>query len=112
MDRRGERANYRADCSSLILQKKIRKFAKNKQTNKQTDRQTENSITEATLIPCGLSGGAGQQIADWNNNSKESPSNYIELFDINVEEKRLKEYVMDTLLYGTVQESRTVEKKI
>ena len=29
--------------------------------NTHTDRQrTENSITEATLIPCGLSGGAGQ----------------------------------------------------
>ena len=48
--------NYRANRSGLILQKKIRKFAK----NKQTDRQTENSITEATLIPCGSSGGAGQ----------------------------------------------------
>ena len=29
-------------------------------TDKQTDKQTENSITEATLIPCGSSGGAGQ----------------------------------------------------
>ena len=35
---------------------KIRKFAQ----NRQTDRHTENSITEATLIPCGSSGGAGQ----------------------------------------------------
>ena len=32
---------------------KIRKFAQNKQTNRQTNTQTENSITEATLIPCG-----------------------------------------------------------
>ena len=56
--------NYRANRSGLILLKKIRKFAQNKQTNKQTDKQTnkqtENSITEATLIPCGSSGGAGQ----------------------------------------------------
>ena len=29
-------------------------------TDKETHRQTENSITEATLIPCGSSGGAGQ----------------------------------------------------
>ena len=61
VDRRGERANYRANRSGLILQKKIRKFAQNRQTHKQTDKQTENSITEATLIPCGSSGGAGQQ---------------------------------------------------
>ena len=26
------------------------------QTNRQADKQTEISITEATLIPCGLSG--------------------------------------------------------
>ena len=52
--------NYRANCSGLILQKKIRKFVENRQTNKHIDRQTENSITEATLIPCGSSGGAGQ----------------------------------------------------
>ena len=42
----------------------IRKFAQNKQENKQanrqTNKQTDNSITEATLIPCGSSGGAGQ----------------------------------------------------
>ena len=56
VDRRGERANYRADRSGLILQKKIRKFAQNTQTNRQTNRQTENLITEATLIPCGSSG--------------------------------------------------------
>merc|ERR1711895_296892 len=46
--------------SGLILQKKIRKFAENRQAHKQTNRQTENSNTEATLIPCGSSGGAGQ----------------------------------------------------
>ena len=39
---------------------KIRKFAQNRQADRQTDKQTENSITEATLIPCGSSGGAGQ----------------------------------------------------
>ena len=54
--------NYRANRSGLILQKKIRKFAENKQTYKQTNTQTENSITEATLIPCGSSGGAGQLV--------------------------------------------------
>ena len=32
--------NYRAKRSGLILLKKIRKFAQNKQTNKQTDKQT------------------------------------------------------------------------
>merc|ERR1711895_229026 len=52
--------NYLANRSGLILQKKIRKFAQNKQTNKQTNRQTnkqtENSITEAALIPYGSSG--------------------------------------------------------
>ena len=31
--------NYRAKSSCLILLKKIRKFAENKQTNKQTDRE-------------------------------------------------------------------------
>ena len=31
--------NYRANRSGLILQKKIRKFAKNKQTDKQTNTQ-------------------------------------------------------------------------
>ena len=31
-----------------------------KQTSKQTHKQTEISNTEATLIPCGSSGGAGQ----------------------------------------------------
>ena len=66
VDSRGERANYRANCSDLILQKKIRKFAKNKhtdiqtdrqtETDRHTDRQTENSITEAPLIPCGSLG--------------------------------------------------------
>ena len=30
------------------------------ENREQTDRQTENSITEATLIPCGSSGRAGQ----------------------------------------------------
>ena len=44
----------------IIIWYDIRKFAQNKQTNTQTDKQTENSITEATLIPCGSSGGAGQ----------------------------------------------------
>ena len=48
--------NYRANHSGLILQKKFRKFAENKQTNRQTDKQTENSKPEATLIPCGSSG--------------------------------------------------------
>ena len=43
--------NYRANRSGLIMQKKIRKFAKNKQTDKQTNKQTENSKPEATLIP-------------------------------------------------------------
>ena len=42
----------------------IRKFAQNKQTNtqtnKHTNKQTEISNTEATLIPCGSLGGAGQ----------------------------------------------------
>ena len=31
--------NYRANCSGLILQKKIRKFAQNIQTSKQTNTQ-------------------------------------------------------------------------
>ena len=35
---------------------KIRKFAENRQTHK----QAENSKPEATLIPCGSWGGAGQ----------------------------------------------------
>merc|ERR1711867_150112 len=48
--------NVLTNRSGLILQKKIRKFAE----NKQTDKQTENSNTEATLIPCGSSGRAGQ----------------------------------------------------
>ena len=30
------------------------------QANKQTNRQAENSKPEATLIPCGSWGGAGQ----------------------------------------------------
>ena len=51
MDSRGERANYHANRSGLILQKKIRKFAQNKHTDKQTNTQTENSKPEATLIP-------------------------------------------------------------
>ena len=38
----------------------IRKFAQNNQTHKQTNKQTEISNTEATLIPCGLPGGADQ----------------------------------------------------
>ena len=38
----------------------IRKFAQNKQEDKKTNKQTEISNTEATLIPCGSSGGAGQ----------------------------------------------------
>ena len=59
--------NYRANRSSLILQKKIRKFAQNKQTNKQTDKQTNKQTDKQTnkqtdrefknrghLIPCGL----------------------------------------------------------
>ena len=40
----------------------IRKFAQNKQTKRQTKRQTEISNTEATLIPSGSSGGAGQYL--------------------------------------------------
>ena len=39
----------------------IRKFAQNNQANKHTNKQTEISNTEATLIPCGSSGGAGQK---------------------------------------------------
>ena len=42
----------------------IRKFAQNNQTHKQTNKQTEISNTEATLIPCGSSGGAGKYL-DW-----------------------------------------------
>ena len=38
----------------------MRKFAENNQAHKQAHKQTENSITEATLIPCGSSGRAGQ----------------------------------------------------
>ena len=39
----------------------MRKFAENKQTNRQSENtQSENSKTEATLIPCGSWGGAGQ----------------------------------------------------
>ena len=34
-----------------------------KQTNRQTNRQAENSKPEATLIPCGSWGGAGQYIS-------------------------------------------------
>ena len=62
--------NYRANRSGRVLQKKKlenlqrtdRQTSRqtNKQTDKQTNKQTENSITEATLIPCGSSGGAGQ----------------------------------------------------
>ena len=56
---------YRTKSKTLVLHKIIRKFAQNKQENKQanrqTNKQTENSITEATIIPCGSSGGAGQQ---------------------------------------------------
>ena len=40
----------------------INKLENLPRTDKQTDRQTENSITEATLIPCGLSGGADQYL--------------------------------------------------
>ena len=44
-----------------MRRRKIRKFAENRQTIKQTkNRQTNSSNTEATLIPCGLSGLAGQ----------------------------------------------------
>ena len=32
-------------------------------TSKQADKQTENSKPEATLIPCGSWGRAGQQVA-------------------------------------------------
>ena len=39
VDRRGERANYRANRSGLIMQKKIRKFAQNRQTDTHTDRE-------------------------------------------------------------------------
>ena len=34
----------------------MRNFAQNRQSSKQTNRQTNSSNTEATLIPCGLSG--------------------------------------------------------
>ena len=54
--------NVFTNHSGLILQKKIRKFAQNKQTNRQTNKQTENSNTETTLIPCGSSGRAGQYL--------------------------------------------------
>ena len=47
------------DGGLYYVAEKIRKFDENRE---QTDRQTENSITEATLIPCGSSGGAGQYI--------------------------------------------------
>ena len=40
-----------------------------KQTNKQTDKQTENSITEATLIPCGSS-GSGPILEESNKENK------------------------------------------
>ena len=57
VDRRGERANYRADRSGLILQKKIRKFAQNKQTNRQTDREFNY---RGHSYPLWIVGGAGQ----------------------------------------------------
>ena len=39
----------------------MRKFAENKQAdNQRTTKQSENSKTEATLIPCGSWGRAGQ----------------------------------------------------
>ena len=42
----------------------MRKFAENKHTNRQSENtQSDNSKTEATLIPCGSWGGAGQQVA-------------------------------------------------
>merc|ERR1711867_376935 len=46
---------------SLYCRKKLENLPRtSRQTDKQTNTQTENSITEATLIPCGSSGGAGQ----------------------------------------------------
>ena len=36
--------NYRANRSGLILQKKIRKFAENKQTDRQTNKQTDREF--------------------------------------------------------------------
>ena len=44
VDRRGERANYRANRSGLILHKKIRKFAQNRQADRQTDKQTNREF--------------------------------------------------------------------
>ena len=50
------------DGGLILCWSKIRKFITQPATEKiHTDRQrTENSITEATLIPCGLLEGAGQ----------------------------------------------------
>ena len=42
-----------APKSKIVSRKKLENLPR-------TDKQTENSITEATLIPCGSSGGAGQ----------------------------------------------------
>ena len=56
--------NYRANPSGLILLKKIRKFAQNKQTNKQTDKQT-NKQTDREFnyrghsYPLWIVGGSG-----------------------------------------------------
>ena len=56
MDRRGERANYRTNRSGLILQKKIRKFAQNRQTDTHTDREFNY---RGHSYPLWISGGSG-----------------------------------------------------
>ena len=77
---------YRTKSKTLVLHKIIRKFAQNKQENKQanrqTNKQTENSITEATLIPCGSSGGAGQLHDCWKLGYDNKLESFIVIFNI------------------------------
>ena len=54
-------ASQFGDGGLILFCSRIRKFVTHREhTDRQTDRPTENSITEATLIPNGSSGCAGQ----------------------------------------------------
>ena len=52
--------NYRANRSGLILQKKIRKFAENKQISRQTHRHTDREFNyRGHSYPLWIVGGSG-----------------------------------------------------
>ena len=61
VDRRGERANKWQGPALVACSRTFENY-KILGEQRENREQTENSITEATFIPCGSSGGAGQYI--------------------------------------------------